>query len=94
MLPRCFGVLGDPVAHSRSPAMHAAAFAALGLPYRYLPFHVPPEGLAAALRGAAALGFGGIVVKDDVGGSGLGRLESVLIFEQLSRRSGVNGQTP
>lgn len=60
MLPRCFGVLGDPVAHSRSPAMHAAAFAALGLPHRYLPFHVPPEGLAAALRGAAALGFGGL----------------------------------
>ncbi len=60
MLPRCFGVLGDPVAHSRSPAMHAAAFAALGLPHRYLAFHVPPAGLGAALRGAAALGFGGL----------------------------------
>lgn len=60
MLPRCFGVLGDPVAHSRSPAIHAAAFAALGLPHRYLAFHVVPEGLAAAVRGAAALGFGGL----------------------------------
>lgn len=40
--------------------MHAAAFAALGLPHRYLAFHVPATGLAAALRGAAALGFGGL----------------------------------
>jgi shikimate dehydrogenase len=59
-LPRCFGVLGDPVAHSRSPAMHAAAFASLGLPHRYLAFHVPPERLADALVGARALGFGGL----------------------------------
>ncbi|MFV8755142.1 shikimate dehydrogenase family protein [Nannocystaceae bacterium ST9] len=59
-LPRCFGVLGDPIEHSRSPAMHAAAFAALGLPYRYLPFRVAPDRLEPALRGAAALGFGGL----------------------------------
>lgn len=60
MLPRCFGVLGDPVSHSRSPAMHAAAFAVLGLPHRYLAFHVRPADLPAALRGAAALGMGGL----------------------------------
>ena len=59
-LPRCFGVLGDPVAHSRSPRMHEAAFAVLGLPHRYLPFSVPPSRLGQALRGAAALGFGGL----------------------------------
>ena len=61
-LPRCFGVLGDPVAHSRSPAMHTAAFAALGLPHRYLAFHVDAAGLAAAVAGARALGFGGLNV--------------------------------
>ena len=49
-LPRCFGVLGDPVAHSRTPVMHAAAFASLGLPHRYLAFYVRPERLAARLR--------------------------------------------
>jgi shikimate dehydrogenase len=59
-IPRCFGVLGDPVAHSRSPILHAAAFAALGLPHRYLAFEVPDGRLASAVRGAAALGFGGL----------------------------------
>jgi alkylation response protein AidB-like acyl-CoA dehydrogenase len=38
-----------------------------------------------ALREMGALGFGAIYVREDVGGSGLGRLESALIFEQLSR---------
>ncbi|MBL9104816.1 MAG: shikimate dehydrogenase [Myxococcales bacterium] len=72
-LPRCFGVLGDPVAHSRSPAMHAAAFASLGLPHRYLAFHVRADGLAAALAGARALGFGGVnlTVPHKLAGAGL-----------------------
>ncbi len=38
----------------------------------------------AELREAAALGFGGIYVREDVGGSGLGRLDSALIFEELA----------
>ncbi len=37
-----------------------------------------------ALRKAAALGFAGITVKDDVGGAGLGRLDAALIFEELA----------
>ena len=36
------------------------------------------------LRQAAALGFAGIYVGDDVGGSGLGRLDAALIFEELA----------
>jgi alkylation response protein AidB-like acyl-CoA dehydrogenase len=39
----------------------------------------------AALREAAALGFGGIYVKEDVGGSGLSRLDAALIFEELAQ---------
>ena len=38
----------------------------------------------AVLKEAAGLGLGGIVVKEDMGGSGLSRVESVLIFEELS----------
>ncbi|MCB1545972.1 MAG: isobutyryl-CoA dehydrogenase, partial [Rhodoblastus sp.] len=36
------------------------------------------------LREAAALGMGGIYIRDDVGGSGLGRLDAALIFEALA----------
>jgi alkylation response protein AidB-like acyl-CoA dehydrogenase len=37
------------------------------------------------LRKAGALGFGGIYVRDDVGGSGLSRLDAVIIFEALAK---------
>jgi alkylation response protein AidB-like acyl-CoA dehydrogenase len=37
------------------------------------------------LRRAAALGFGGIYVKDDVGGSALARLDATVIFEELAQ---------
>src|ERR1044072_4443096 len=39
----------------------------------------------AALRAAAELGFGGIYVKDDVGGSGLSRLDATILFEELAQ---------
>lgn len=48
-----YGVLGWPVAHSRSPAM----FAALGLPYQLLP--VPPELFSETVPALAAAGFAG-----------------------------------
>jgi len=38
----------------------------------------------AELREAAALGFGGIYVAEDVGGSGLTRLDAAIIFEELA----------
>ena len=54
------GVFGHPVAHSLSPAMHNAAFAALSLPYIYVPFPVAPENLGAAVRSLSALGVAGV----------------------------------
>jgi shikimate dehydrogenase len=57
---RLFGVLGDPVDHSLSPAMHNAAFEAAKLPYLYLRYHVPIAALAGALDEAQRLGMGGL----------------------------------
>ena len=37
------------------------------------------------LRKAAALGFGGIYVREDIGGSALSRLDGTLIFEELAQ---------
>jgi shikimate dehydrogenase len=56
---RLAGLLGWPVEHSLSPRMHNAAFAALGLDWAYVPLPTPPERLADAVRGLAALGFSG-----------------------------------
>ncbi|HEX6988804.1 MAG TPA: shikimate dehydrogenase [Bacillota bacterium] len=52
-------LLGSPVDHSGSPAMHDAAFAATGRDARYLAFDVSARDLPAAVRGLAALGAAG-----------------------------------
>lgn len=44
--------------------------------------HVFPK---ETIREAAALGFAGIYVREDVGGSGLSRLDAAVIFEELAR---------
>ena len=59
---RWVGVIGAPVAHSRSPAMHNAALAALDLDWAYGAFLVDKHDLAAAIAGARALGFVGLNV--------------------------------
>jgi shikimate dehydrogenase len=56
---RVLCLLGFPVTHSLSPAMHNASFAALGLDYVYVGFDVAPERLEAAVRGAVDLGVRG-----------------------------------
>jgi shikimate dehydrogenase len=57
---RLCAVLGAPIRHSASPAMHNAAFAALGLDWRYLAFEVDSKNLRAAIAGAKAMGFAGL----------------------------------
>jgi len=56
------GIIGDPVEHSMSPAMHNAAFRALGLDYAYLPFRVCREELQNAVAGLRALNVVGLNV--------------------------------
>ena len=59
---RVVAIIGDPVAHSLSPRMHNAAFAALGLNWTYLAFRVQPRDLSQAVRGIRGLGFTGFNV--------------------------------
>lgn len=51
------GVMLHPAGHTRSPAMHNAAFAALGIDAVYVALDVAPSRLEAALAGVRALGF-------------------------------------
>lgn len=53
---RWLGVIGWPVTHSRSPAIHTAALEATGLDAVYLAFAVAPDALPAAIQGLRALG--------------------------------------
>jgi shikimate dehydrogenase len=53
------GVLGFPVAHSRSPAMMNTAFEALGLDWRYVRLPVPPERFAETARALPGSGYRG-----------------------------------
>jgi shikimate dehydrogenase len=57
---RLCAVYGSPIAHSASPAMHNAAFKAIGLNWRYLAFEVDPKNLRAAIEGARAMNFAGL----------------------------------
>ena len=51
------GIMGWPVAHSRSPAIHNHWIAHYGLTGAYVQLPVQPERLETALRGLPALGF-------------------------------------
>jgi shikimate dehydrogenase len=56
------GVLGDPVRHSLSPAMHNAAIAELGLDWAYLALPVAAADLAVVLHALAAIDCRGLNV--------------------------------
>jgi len=53
------GIMGWPVAHSRSPALHNFWLEQNGIDGVYVPLAVKPEDLQRALRGLPALGFRG-----------------------------------
>lgn len=59
--PRCFAVLGDPVAHSLSPRMHNAAFRAAGIDAVYVALQTTRESLPTVMRTLVANGGGGNV---------------------------------
>lgn len=79
------GLLGSPVAHSISPAMHNEAFQELGLDYVYLAFDVGRDGLEDAVRGLRVLGARGfnltMPLKNDI----------VALCDELSPAAALSG---
>ncbi|TVQ53179.1 MAG: shikimate dehydrogenase [Rhodobacteraceae bacterium] len=57
--PPLAGVVGWPVGHSRSPALHGHWLKLYGLSGAYVAMAVAPDALATALKGLVALGFAG-----------------------------------
>ena len=57
-----FAVIGFPISHSLSPAMHSAAFAACGLTSSYVAIEVHPGEVSDALNHLADLGYRGVNV--------------------------------
>ena len=59
---RVAAVIGDPARHSRSPAIHNAAFAATGIDWVFTAFEVPAGGGAPALEAMRVLQLAGLSV--------------------------------
>jgi shikimate dehydrogenase len=57
-----FAVIGDPIAHSKSPAMHMAAYEASSLDYEYVAIHAPTGEALEALDALLAKGYRGVNV--------------------------------
>jgi shikimate dehydrogenase len=60
--PRLAGVIGDPISHSRSPALHGHWLARYGIRGHYVPMAVAACDLEAAVRTLPKLGFAGVNV--------------------------------
>lgn len=56
------GVMGDPIAQSKSPIMHGAALKALGIQGAYVPLHITGDQLGDAVQAIKILGFRGVNV--------------------------------
>jgi len=80
------GLLGWPVAHSRSPTIHNYWLKEHGLAGRYVLFAVPPEKLSIALPGLAALGLRGCNVTTPHKQAVMPMIQSV---DPLARRIGA-----
>jgi shikimate dehydrogenase len=80
------GVMGWPVAHSRSPLIHSHWIAQYGLHGAYVPLPVQPEKLEAALRALPVLGFAGCNLTIPHKIAAIGIVDEI---EPLARRIGA-----
>ncbi|MDM5234554.1 shikimate dehydrogenase [Lysinibacillus pakistanensis] len=58
-MKKWFAVMGDPIEHSKSPAMHNAWFREMSIDATYIPVHVSSESLESAVAGLKTLGASG-----------------------------------
>lgn len=101
--PADFAVIGDPIAHSFSPKMHAAAYAELGLEHKYLPIRVPSGEVPAAMDYLRTQGYKGVNVTVPHKGEVIGWLKECDSFAvrvgsvntvRLEDRYGFNTDAP
>ncbi|MGH6718879.1 MAG: shikimate dehydrogenase family protein, partial [Alphaproteobacteria bacterium] len=78
--------MGWPVAHSRSPVLHAHWLAYYRIDGAYVPFAVPPDRLHQGLRALPALGIAGVNLTVPHKETALGALDEV---EANARRIGA-----
>lgn len=78
-------LLGSPVAHSMSPAMHNEAFAELGLDYRYLAFDVKEGELAGVMDSFRKMGVRGFNLTMPL------KTETVALCDRLSPAAEIAG---
>lgn len=78
-------LLGSPVAHSMSPAMHNEAFAELGLDYRYLAFDVKEGELAGVMDSFRKMGVRGFNLTMPL------KTEAVALCDRLSPAAEIAG---
>ena len=83
---RLAGVMGWPVAHSRSPRIHGYWLEEKGIDGAYLPLAVRPEDLDVALAALPALGFRGCNLTAPHKEAALARMDSL---SQTARRIGA-----
>jgi shikimate dehydrogenase len=83
---RSAGVIGWPVAHSRSPLLHGYWLKQHGLAGAYLPLPVQPGRVVEALRGLSALGFAGCNVTVPHKQAALAAMDSA---DAIARRIGA-----
>jgi shikimate dehydrogenase len=74
-MTRLFGIIGSPIGHSLSPAMHEAALRALGLDARYTAIDVPTQFLRPALRALLLAGVEGLNVTVPLKEAALGLMD-------------------
>lgn len=81
---RLVGLVGHPLDHTLSPAIHNAAFEALGLNYAYVPIDIVPADFSEVIEALGRIGFVGYNVTMPFKEEILNHLDEVASFAQIA----------